>query len=245
MKAIDVHLDVFEGPMDLLMHLIRKNNLDIYDIPISQITKEYLEYLDVIKDFNLDFAGEFLVMASTLMQIKAKMLLPSMEKVEGEDGPDPRVELVEKLEEYQKYKKASDILGKNFMVYKDVFYKGSPVFSNEDKFLDVELFSLLGAVKRAFNRVSDVETVEGETFPIEPRIERINAMLNNREWVFLDEIFLTETKKLGVITCFIAMLELIKQRKIMAVQDDSFGEVRIYRMPELGDSDENSNLDAN
>ncbi len=245
MKAIDVHLDVFEGPMDLLMHLIRKNNLDIYDIPISQITKEYLEYLDIIKELNLEFAGEFLVMASTLMQIKVKMLRPSMEKLEGEDGPDPRVELIEKLEEYQKYKKASDILGKKFMVYKDVFYKGSPVFSNEDKFLDVELFSLLGAVKRAFNRVSDVETVEGETFPIEPRIERINAMLNNREWVFLDEIFLTETKKLGVITCFIAMLELIKQRKIMAVQDEACGEVRIYRMPELGASDENLNLDAN
>ena len=231
MSAIDVHLDVFEGPMDLLMHLIKKNNLDIYDIPISQITKEYLEYLDMMKEFNLVFAGEFLVMASTLMQIKAKMLLPAVAKAEGE-GPDPRVELIEKLEEYQKYKKASEILEKNFLEYKDAFYRGSPVFSNEDKFLDVEIFALLSAVKRAFGKVNETQVIEGETFPIEPRIEKINAMLNNREWFFLDDIFLTETKRLGVITCFIALLELIKQRTIIVVQDANLGEVRIYRRPE-------------
>ncbi|MCG2725397.1 MAG: segregation/condensation protein A [Elusimicrobia bacterium] len=231
MSAIDVHLDVFEGPLDLLMHLIKKNNLDIYDIPISQITKEYLDYLDIMKEFNLVFAGEFLVMASTLMQIKAKMLLPSMEKAESE-GPDPREELIEKLEEYQKYKKASEILEKNFLEYKDAFYRGSPVFSNEDKFLDVEIFALLSAVKRAFGRVNETQLIEGETFPIEPRIEKINAMLSNREWIFLDDIFLTETKRLGIITCFIALLELMKQRVIIVVQDVDLGEVRIYRRPE-------------
>ena len=237
MSAIDVHLDVFEGPMDLLMHLIKKNNLDIYDIPISQITKEYLEYLDIMKEFNLVFAGEFLVMASTLMQIKAKMLLPAVAKAEAEGGPDPREDLINKLEEYQKYKKASEILEKNFLEYKDAFYRGSPVFSNEDKFLDVEIFALLGAVKRAFGKVAETQLVEGETFPIEPRIEKINAMLNNREWVFLDDIFITETKRLGVITCFIAVLELIKQRTIIVVQDSNMGEVRIYRRPEPKESE--------
>ncbi|MEA3306770.1 MAG: segregation/condensation protein A [Elusimicrobiota bacterium] len=232
MGAIDVHLDVFEGPMDLLMHLIKKNNLDIYDIPISQITKEYLEYLDMMKDLNLVFAGEFLVMATTLMQIKAKMLLPAVAKAEEEGGPDPREDLVAKLEEYQKYKKASEILEKNFLEYKDAFYRGSPVFSNEDKFLDVDMFALLSAVKRAFGKVDEAQLVEGETYPIEPRIEKIMTMLKNREWVFLDDIFLTETKRLGIITCFIAILELIKQRTIIVIQDNNLGEVRIYHRPE-------------
>ncbi|MCK5106302.1 MAG: segregation/condensation protein A [Elusimicrobiales bacterium] len=241
MGAIDVHLDVFEGPMDLLMHLIKKNNLDIYDIPISQITKEYLEYLDMMKEFNLVFAGEFLVMATTLMQIKAKMLLPAVAKAEAEGGPDPREDLINKLEEYQKYKKASEILEKNFLEYKDAFYRGSPVFANEDKFLDVDMFALLSAVKRAFGKVSEAQLIEGESFPIEPRIEKINTMLNNREWIFLDDIFLTETVRLGVITCFIAVLELIKQRAIIVVQDTNLGEVRIYRKPEPKESELDSN----
>src|SRR3989442_21399 len=98
----EVHLEVFEGPLDLLLFLIRKNDLDIYNIPISEITKEYLAYIELMKDLNLEAAGDFLVMASTLMQIKAQMLLPS--HAEEEEGPDPRLELVNKLLEYQKFK---------------------------------------------------------------------------------------------------------------------------------------------
>ena len=111
MNELDIHIEVFEGPLDLLMHLIRKNNLDIYDIPISQITKEYLSYLEVMKTLNLEVAGEFLVMATTLMQIKAKMLLPARE-MPGEEGagPDPRGALASMLEEYQRYKEAGDRL---------------------------------------------------------------------------------------------------------------------------------------
>ena len=139
MSAIDIHLDIFEGPLDLLMYLINKNNLDIYDIPISQITREYLEYLDLMKELNLEIAGEFLVMASTLMQIKARMLLPSNEKDEGEEGPDPRKELVERLEEYQKFQKVSGVFEERFMAFKDIYYRGSPVFSNEEKYFFPEL----------------------------------------------------------------------------------------------------------
>lgn len=229
MNLLDVHLDVFEGPLDLLLYLIKKNNLDIYDIPISQITQEYLEYLEVMKDLNLEIAGEFLVMASTLMQIKAKMLLPKQPGEDGEEeGPDPRGELVTMLEEHQKFLEASKLLEERFNKFKDVFYRGSPVFANEDKFIDVEFIALIEAVKRAFERLPEKKEIEGDKFPIETRIEKILNMFKNREWLILDEIFMDETKKMGIITCFLALLELIKQRQIIAVQDEPLGEVRIY-----------------
>lgn len=236
MNALDVHLDVFEGPLDLLMFLIRKNNLDIYDIPISQITQEYLGYLDIMKNLNLEVAGEFLVMASTLMQIKAKMLLPSKaEPGEEGEGPDPRGKLIAMLEDYQRYKQASRTLETRFALHRDVFYRGSPVFSNDEKFLELEFFTLLEAVKRAFERVDDSKEVQAETFPIESRVEKILAMLRTREWLLLDEVFGSETRRLGIIVCFMALLELIKQRKILAVQDAVYEEVRIYRAPEPGE----------
>ena len=233
MNELDLHIDVFEGPLDLLMHLIRKNNLDIYDIPISQITKEYLSYLEVMKTLNLEVAGEFLVMAATLMQIKAKMLLPARE-MPGEEGagPDPRGTLVSMLEEYQRYKEASKDMSQRFARCKDVFYRGSPVFTSEEKSLELDFYSLIDAVKRAFERVESSEKVEADRFPIESRVEKVLAMLSGREWLLLDDIFADETHKLGVITCFIALLELIKQRKIIVSQDDVCGEVRVYPAPE-------------
>ncbi|MBI4801070.1 MAG: segregation/condensation protein A [Elusimicrobia bacterium] len=235
-NAMDVHLDVFEGPLDLLMYLIKKDNLDIYDIPISQITQEYLAYLEVMKNLNLEVAGEFLVMASTLMQVKSRMLLPSRAEPGSEEGPDPRGRLVSMLEDYQRYKQASKTLEGRNALFRDVFYRGSPVFSNDEKFLELEFFTLLDAVRRAFERVDDSQEVRADSFPIESRVEKIMDLLKSREWVLLDEIFASETKRLGIITCFIALLELIKQRAIMVVQDVVCGEVRIYHSPEPGDN---------
>ncbi len=231
--AMDVHIDIFEGPMDLLLYLIRKNNLDIYDIPISQITKEYLEYIEVMTELNLEVAGEFLVMASTLMQIKARMLLPSQETLGEEEGPDPKADLIQKLADYQKFKEASKFLNERFEVFKDVYYRGSPAFSDSDKVLNLEMFELLEAVKRAFTRIgSESERViSGETFPIEKRMERITNLLKNREWILLDEVFAAETHKVGVITCFMAMLELMKLKKVITRQDEIFGEIRVYTRP--------------
>jgi segregation and condensation protein A len=232
MTAIDIHLENFEGPLDLLMHLIRKNNLDIYDIPLSQITAEYLQYLDVMKSLNLEVAGEFLVMAATLMQIKAKMLLPAPEQPEGEGGPDPRGALVSMLEEYQRYKEASKDMNGRFARFKDAFYRGSPVFSSDDKYLDLDFSALMDAVKRAFQRAEPAGEVQADQFPIESRVEKIQKLLEGREWLLLDEIFASETRRLGVITCFMALLELIKQRKILVSQDEAYTEVRIYPAPE-------------
>ena len=231
MSAIDIHLENFEGPLDLLMHLIKKNNLDIYDIPISNITAEYLQYLDVMKSLNLEVAGEFLVMAATLMQIKAKMLLPAPEVQDGENGPDPRGALVSMLEEYQRYKEASREMNGRFNKFKDSFYRGSPVFTSEEKYLDLDFYALMDAVKRAFVRVEASREVEADQFPIESRVAKIEKMLEGREWLLLDEVFSSETKRLGVITCFMALLELVKQRKIVISQDEAYTEVRIYPAP--------------
>ena len=232
--SIDVHLDVFEGPLDLLLYLIKKSNLDIYDIPISQITQEYLAYIEVMKDLNLDLAGEFLVMASSLMQIKSRMLLPSQAAEEEETGPDPRAELVAKLAEYQKFKEAANILDGRFDEFKNVFYRGTPHFSEAEKTLDIELFDLIEAVKSALEKVQDKgEVLAGEAFPIEVKMDKILSLLSGREWILVEDIFAGEHKKMGVIACFLAMLELVKLKKIMARQDAPLGEIRLYPLAVL------------
>ncbi|MBI4051513.1 MAG: segregation/condensation protein A [Elusimicrobia bacterium] len=233
MNAYQVHLEIFEGPLDLLLFLIKKNDLDITDIPIAQITQEYLELLDLMKELNLEVAGEFLVMASTLMQIKSHMLLPSPE-AEEEEGPDPRAELVSKLLEYQKYKQAAQFLdSRSASGYKDIFYRGSPRFNEEDKTLDLDLFGLLGALRKVLSRLPDTKELEAEAFPVEDRIRKILYLLESRPSIALEELFRDETRRGGVISCFLALLELVKLQKIFARQSGLFGEVRIFKKTEL------------
>ena len=237
---INVHINVFEGPMDLLLHLIKKDNLDICDINIAEITTQYLDYLNVMKELNLEVAGEFLVMASTLMQIKAKTLLPSQAPTSEDEGPNPMKELVAKLVEYQKYKEASKYLNEKLEENKDKFYRTAPIFDNGDKVLNLQLFDLLAAVKRAFDRLDErkrIELLKVEEFPIEVKMEKVVNLFKNREWVLLDDIFMGETKKRGVITCFMAVLELMKIKKLIARQDEREGQIRIYLNPENKDKD--------
>lgn len=234
-ESIKIQLDVFEGPMDLLLHLIKKDNLDIYDINISEITSQYLEYLDIMKELNLEVAGEFLVMASTLMQVKAKQLLPSQVPTSEDEGPDPAKELVEKLVEYQKYKEASKFLEGNFEKFKDNFYKNAPVFDTAEKVLNIQIFDLLGAVRRAFDRLEErqhADLLSIEEFPIDKKMDKVVALVTERPWVLLDDIFRGETKKRGVVTCFMAVLELLKIGMIFARQDAQNAEIRIYLNPD-------------
>ena len=235
---LNVHINVFEGPMDLLLHLIKKDNLDICDITIAEITRQYLDYLNVMKELNLDVAGEFLVMASTLMQIKAKTLLPSQAPTSEDEGPNPVAELVAKLVEYQKYKEASKFLNEKLEENKDKFYREAPIFDNGEKVISLQLFDLLSAVKRAFERLDErkrIELLNVEEFPIEIKMEKVVNLLRARAWVLLDDIFAGETKKRGVITCFMAVLELMKIKKIIARQDEKLGQIRIYLHPENKD----------
>ncbi len=237
---LNVHINVFEGPMDLLLHLIKKDNLDVTDVTISEITKQYLDYLNVMKELNLDIAGEFLVMASTLMQIKAKSLLPSQVPTSENEGPDPAKELIAKLLEYQKYKEAGKFLEGKLEENKDNFYKSAPIFDNGEKVLNLQLFDLLSAVKRAFDRLDErkhVELLKIEEFPIESKMEKVVQLLKTRQWILLDDIFVGETKKRGIITCFMAVLELMKIKKLLARQDEQDGQIRIYLNPDNKDTD--------
>ncbi len=237
---LNIHINVFEGPMDLLLHLIKKDNLDVCDINIAEITKQYLDYLNVMKELNLEVAGEFLVMASTLMQIKAKTLLPSQAPTSENEGPDPAKELIAKLVEYQKYKEASQFLNQKLEENKDKFYRSAPIFDNGEKIINVQMFDLLSAVKRAFERLDErkrIELLKIEEFPIEIKMQKVVDMLSGRTWVLLDDIFVGETKKRGVITCFMALLELIKIKKLLARQDEKEGQIRIYLNPENKDKD--------
>lgn len=239
-KALNIQIDVFEGPLDLLLHLIKKDNLDIYDINISEITKQYLEYLEVMKELNLEIAGEFLVMASMLMQIKAKTLLPSSAPTTEADGPNPTQDLINKILEYRKFKEAGKLLESKFEENKNKFYKAAPIFDDGERVLNVQMFELLAAVKRAFERLDErnnVELLKIEEFPIEKKMDKIVNMFSARGWVLLDDIFIGETKKRGVITCFLGLLELIKIGKLIARQDEREGEIRIYLNPENKDVD--------
>ena len=239
-KPINVHINVFEGPMDLLLHLIKKDNLDVADINVSEITKQYLDYLNVMKELNLEIAGDFLVMASTLMQIKAKSLLPSQVPTDSNEGPDPAKELIAKLMEYQKYKEAGKFLDKKLEENKDNFYKSAPIFDNGEKVLNIQLFDLLSAVKRAFDRLDErkrIELLKIEEFPIENKMEKVLNMLKRRQWILLDDIFIGETKKRGIITCFMAVLELMKMKKLLGRQDEKDGQIRIYLNPDTKDID--------
>lgn len=232
MNANGVKLEVFEGPLDLLLHLIRKNDLNVYDIPISQITAEYLNYLDLMKEMNLDLAGEFLVMASTLIQIKAHTLLPAT-KTEGEEGPDPRAELVNRLLEYQRFKEASRELHKQYESRKDIFYRGLPVFTDDDFAMGTTLFDLMDAFRDVLQSLEPgVREVVYEEIPLEVKIREILAYMEDKTFVTFREILRLATTRHGLVVTFLAILELIRLRQVAARQVELFGEIRVYRTTE-------------
>lgn len=230
--AYQVKIDIFEGPLDLLLHLIQKNDLDIYDIPISEITNEYLKYLEILKELNLSLAGEFLVMASTLMQVKARTLLPAESAQEGE-GPDPRAELVQKLLEYQKFKEAAKFLGSGFEVQRDVFYRGAPIFGKEDQVLDLGLAKLLEAFQGVLETADKgVREILFEEIPVEVRIREILDVLESRSFVTFSELFPAGSSRKTLVVTFLALLELIRLKQVRVSQTSNFAEIHITRVTE-------------
>jgi len=228
--AYDVHLEIFEGPLDLLLYLIKKNDLEIAEIPIAQITAEYLSYLDMMKDLNLEIAGEFLVMASTLMQIKARMLLPQSPAEEEEESPLD--ELKARLLEYQKYKEVAQVLLQKESDFSQVHYRQSPPpFDQEDYVLEVSLFELLEGFQSILKKLpKDVKEIVYKEIPIEHKIREILDILAERQFINFNEVFEKETTRHGFIVSFMAVLELIRLKQIVARQSAIFDEIRIYRM---------------
>lgn len=225
-------LEGFEGPLDLLLHLIQKNELDILNIPIALITEQYLEYLQLMKVLNLDVAGEYLLMASTLLHIKSKMLLPKSSEREEEEE-DPREELIRRLLEYQKYKQAGGELEKRPMLDRDVFIRLMPAEPEEvpeEERIEVNLLELLEAFRQVLERVK-TETVHEvilEHLSVEDKIQEILMLLEreNRSLTF-HRFFPEQASRRVVIITLLAILELVKMKRIRIFQLAPFETIRV------------------
>jgi segregation and condensation protein A len=236
--AYKIKTDIFEGPLDLLLHLIRKNEVDIYDIPISIITAQYMEYLEVLKALDLNVAGEFILMASTLTHIKSKMLLPIDEEEEEADDYDPRDELVERLLEYQRFKEAAGELDSRNVLGRDVFTRGQPYvpdFTPEDAnaaLVDLSIFDLMEAFQEVLDSIPKNYTVDFSTeqFKIVDKINLIMETLEAKGSVLFVSLFPTGGSKGELIVTFLAILELCKMLLIRVNQAED-GAIRIYLPP--------------
>lgn len=235
-----VSLDVFEGPLDLLLHLIRKHELDIFDIPISFVTRKYLEYLEVMKDLNLNLAAEYLEMAAHLAYVKSKMMLPEQQNEDDddllEDGPDPREELVRQLLEYQKYKTAADDLIHRPQHGRDVFARdpGRLVCDEERDLASPGLFSLMEALKQILEKVDYDENnpyknneIVISQISITARIHEIMDILFARNRVPFSELFAGCYVKSDIITSFLAILEMTKLNLAKVHQAEPNSEIHI------------------
>lgn len=235
-----VSLSNFEGPLDLLLFFIKRDELDIYDIPIARITEEFLLYTQALQALDLEQAGEFIVMAATLMQIKAKMLLPKLERGPSEeDEEDPRAELVRRLLEYKQYKEVAEHLKEREEEHRYVYYrqffkadeKVIPEETPEEILKNVTLFDLLTAFKKALDRApkKDVHVVEKITYTVEEQTEYILSLFTHRAQVTFFEM-IDRMERIGIIVTFLALLELIKNQFVAFHQDDSFEDILIYKL---------------
>jgi segregation and condensation protein A len=237
--AYKVKLETFEGPLDLLIHLIRKNELDIYDIPIAIITEQYLGYIEVMQELNLDVAGEFLVMAATLIHIKSRMLLPRPETAAGDGEPDedPREALVRRLLEHQKYKAAAELLHERETLRSAQYLRpdASVAQAAGDDYepeLEVDLFTLITAFKGILTRASHKPrmVLPPEQISIETRIEQLLGRLSETEACGFEDLFADgDGSRPFMIVTFLAMLEMIRLKLIRVFQTGGAGPIRVYK----------------
>ena len=231
-----VRLETFEGPLDLLLHLIQRNEMDILNIPIALITEQYMEYLKLIKTLNLDIAGEYLLMASTLVHIKSKMLLPQLTEEVEEEGEDPRTELVRRLLEYQKYKMAATELVNRPMLDRDVFVRLASLESEDERGeenIEVSLFDLLEAFRKVLERVKEetIHEVMLDRISVEDKIQEILTLLQREKRSMSFHLLFPEgASRRIIIVTFLAILELVKMKWIRLFQMAPFEPIRISPM---------------
>jgi len=233
--GFEIKLENFEGPLDLLLHLIKKNEMDIYDIQIAEVTAQYLSILDAMKSLNLDIAGEFLLMAATLLHIKSRLLLPqSVAEDDEEEELDPRAELVRRLLEYQKYKDAGEMLDARPQLGREVFARNfpSPELADTDdgELVAVGLFELVEAFQRLLKETSDpyVHEVQVERLSVAERVTAILDLLDGRRELAFMEIFPDAPEKPLVVVTFLAMLELVRMRMVRLMQNNRCGGIWLY-----------------
>ena len=236
LDSYSVKLDQFEGPLDLLIHLIKRNEVNIYDIPIALVTAQYLEYLMLIRELDLDVAGEFLVMAATLIHIKSRMLLPRPDPTQEDPEEDPREALVRRLLEHQRYRQAAELLHERETLREAQWLRPdgrvAPLAGEEyEPELEVDLFSLMAAFKSVIERAKQRPQVAlpAEQIPIETRIEQLLTRLSETQACGFEDLFEDVTSKGDMIVTFIALLEMIRLRLIRVFQAGSFGPIRIYK----------------
>ena len=247
-----VRLDNFEGPLDLLVHLIRRHEIDIYDIPIALVTEQYLEYLELMQELDLDVAGEFLVMAATLIQIKARMLVPRPEAAEEEaDAGDPRDALVQRLLEHEKYKAAAELLHERQTERSAQWTRpdsrvediaGQPI----EREIEVDLFSLLQAFQAVMARARERRPLElpEELVSIERRIEQLQARLSEKEACGFEELFEGDRSRSELVTTFLALLEMVRLKLVRLFQSGPFAPIRVYRRARPADAPRGAAADA-
>ena len=231
-----VRIENFEGPLDLLLHLIKKNEINIYDIPIHLIAQQYLVYIEAMNDLNLNVAGEFLVMAATLLQIKSKMLLPVDEAAEDEEeGPDPREELVRRLLEYKTFKEAARQLDTQERMWREIYSRTpSPpeeLDADEQSLENVGLFDLVDALQGILNRNPGKQLIEiiPDNLTVRDRMNAILEALEGQESVSFVSLFEASCHRMVIIVTFLALLELIRLRTTRVYQAESFGPILVSR----------------
>ncbi|HEV2666942.1 MAG TPA: segregation/condensation protein A, partial [Blastocatellia bacterium] len=224
-----VKLEIFEGPLDLLLYLIKKDEIDIYDIPIAHITEQYLAYLGLMQELDISVAGDFLVMASTLIYIKSKMLLPPDPDVDGEEdlSEDPRAELIERLLEYQKFKSASQMLYSRVEIESACYTRGPIETDSSNPEVSATLFDLLRVFREVLKRAeAQVEMeIARDEMTIAEKFAQIHAMLEERVQINVRELFEMSRSKRELIITFLALLELVKGWKIYLIQSEMFGDI--------------------
>jgi segregation and condensation protein A len=224
--------NIFEGPMDLLFYLIKKNEVDIYDIPIAIITDQYLEYLELMKSLNIDFAGDFLVMAATLAQIKSKMLLPVHE--EEEELEDPRLEIARPLQEYLEMKSAADQLARRNILGEHTFVRHPSEqdirWDEDNELIKVGLFELIDAFQKILANLSPDHRVDmtADRVSVKERINQLIDILEEKNSITFDELFEGAVKKSDLIVTFLAILEMVKLSLVQVVQHTLSGVIRIF-----------------
>jgi len=232
-----IKLDIFEGPLDLLLYLVKKEHVNICDIPIVKITQQYIEYLELMKLLDINIAGEFLVIAATLLQIKSKMLLPQPQKVQEGEEADPRAELIQKLIEYEKFKEAASLLREMESQRKDVFVRPQDknVKEQEDEvYFEANVFDLLSAFSKVLKEVPKeifYQVIKDE-FSVEEKIHQILHLLLDKSSLDLGELFSKAKNKLEIVAMFLSILELIRLKEITIKQKGIFGQIIIFRNTE-------------
>lgn len=245
--AYEIKLDAFEGPFDLLIHLININEIEVHDIPIHQITMQYLEYLDAMQDLDMDIASEFLVMAATLIEIKSKMLLPSRDDEDYQtmfDLGDPRADLVMKLVEYKKYKNVASFFkgrekefGKTILKDQEDLEPFVKKYTNEELNSGLESDLLIEAVKRILNNVNKedqgrkgfFQSLKRDAYTVEQKMDLIRDRILSSERIYFETLFAEDYIKSEVIVTFLAILELLKLKTVKIKQDKLFDRIEIYR----------------